>query len=126
MKGSTGTSLRYTKLVSNHPAAIKRRQTVLKSQFNAIPTAKLDAITARGGMSLSQAKQYVRVAQKKEQAINDLSRNEMEFEVAFTLVKGTKAIRVAYMTREKARLWNDSNTKLGTGLYWVMGKQKIQ
>lgn len=127
MRGKTGASTQTHLLVSNCKAAVEKRQSELKRVSNAIPIAKFDAIASRLGMSSAQKGKYIHTAQKKEQSLNDQQRAGMEFEVAYTLVKnGTQPIRVALMTRAKARLWNKENKKMGTGLYWVMGRQKIQ
>lgn len=86
--------------------------------------ARFEAIARQKGLNANQRAAYMARSQEKEQRVNDLDR-DVEFEMMHTLLDGTKPIRHQMLSRARARKLNAANRQFQTGLYWLLGRQKI-
>lgn len=119
MKGSTGTPGSIEKM---WPKSFKARRKFQKELSDQLPIVT-GLLSEKQGASHKSAR--IAHGQEKMQELNSLSRND-EMEVVYTLVDGLIPIRHAMLSRTKARRFNYQNRVCKTGMYWVLGRQKIE
>lgn len=122
MRGATGTSQTFVRILSGSKKATDKRQKRLKKatassfinpmRYDHLPVSERSVIMNR--------------ALKRMQRLNDLDRNTSDLQFWHTLVRGgVVALRHQMLSALAARKLNRYNQLNRLNLYWVMGRQKL-